>query len=73
VTDAEVLMSSYKTLKPYLNRVPTPKAAEVDEALKLIALRSPKAAAAKASDFVDTSFVDQLQKQGFIDHLYAGH
>jgi NitT/TauT family transport system substrate-binding protein len=73
VTDAEVLMSSYKTLKPYLNRVPTPRAAEVDEALKLIALRSPKAAAAKAGDFVDTSFVDQLQKQGFIDRLYAGH
>ena len=31
----------------------------------------PKAAKAKAEDFVDLSFVDQLRSSGFVDKLYG--
>ncbi len=72
ISDQAILTETYQTLSPYLNRVPAPKAGEADEALKLLTLNTSKAASARGKDFVDTSFVDQLQKQGFIDKLYAG-
>ena len=31
----------------------------------------PKAAKARAEDFVDLRFVDQLRSSGFVDNLYG--
>ncbi len=69
-TDQALLKETYDTLAPYLNRVPTPKAEQVAVALELIALNNPKAKDAEPKEFVDTTFVDELQKSGFIDSLY---
>ncbi len=71
VTDPQQLSDTYQAVVPYLNRVPRPEAAQVSEALKLLALQSPKAATADPGQFVDPSFVDKLKKDGFIDRLYA--
>ncbi len=71
-TDADLLKETYDTLVPYLNRVPTPKAEQAAAALELLADTTPKAKGADPSKFVDTRFVDELQKSGFIDKLYAG-
>ena len=69
-TDAALLKETYDTLVPYLNKVPVPKSEQVATALELIALNDPKARGADPTKFVDTSFVDALQKAGFIDPLY---
>ncbi len=69
-TEPALLKETYDTLVPYLNKTPTPKADQVKAALDLIALNNPKAATADPTKFVDTSFVDDLEKSGFIASLY---
>ncbi len=69
-TDPSLLKETYDSLAPHLNKVPTPKADQVQAALELIAANDPKAKGADPATFVDTSFVDALQKSGFIDGLY---
>lgn len=69
-TDAALLKETYDTLAPYLNKTPTPKPDQVKAALDLIALNDAKAKGADPSKFVDTSFVDELEKSGFIVGLY---
>ena len=39
--------------------------------LEIQASLDPKAANAKAEDFVDLRFVDELKKSGFIEKLYG--
>ncbi|MDE3112629.1 MAG: ABC transporter substrate-binding protein [Chloroflexota bacterium] len=68
--DQALLKETYDTLVPYLNKTPTPKAEQVGAALDLIALNDPKAKGADPTKFVDTKFVDDLQKSGFLDGLY---
>ncbi len=70
LTDSELLTETYQTLVPYLNKVPKPEADNVSQALKLLAANSPKASTADPKQFVDASFVEKLQKEGFIDKLY---
>lgn len=69
-TDPVLLKETYDSLAPHLNKVPTPKADQVQAALGLIAANDPKAKDADPKKFVDTSFVDELEKSGFIDGLY---
>ena len=70
ITDQALLTETYQTLVPYLNKVPRPEADNISQALKLMAPQTPKASTADAKQFVDPSFVDKLQKEGFIDKLY---
>jgi hypothetical protein len=39
--------------------------------LDQVALKDPKAKAAKPSDFVDARFVEEFDKSGFTDSLYG--
>ncbi len=41
------------------------------QTLEVQALTDPRAAKAKAEDFVDLRFVDELKKSGFVDKLYG--
>ncbi len=68
--DQALLQETYDTLVPYLNKVPLPKPEQVAAALRLLADSQPKANGADPKNFVDTSFVEELQKSGFIDALY---
>ncbi len=69
-TDQALLQETYDTLVPYLNKVPLPKAEQVAAALALLEITTPKAKGADPKQFVDVSFVEELQKSGFIDALY---
>lgn len=69
-TDKDLLKETYETLVPYLSRVPTPKSEQVATALELLALNDPKAKTADPTKFVDASFVQDLEKSGFIASLY---
>jgi hypothetical protein len=67
-TDEEVLEGSYDTLIKALPKVPTPKTEAIQTALS-----QSKQAAAKTANpatFIDTSFVDALERDGFIAALY---
>ncbi len=69
-TDQALLQETYDTLVPYLNKVPLPKPEQVAAALTLLEVTTPKAKGADPKQFVDTSFVEELQKSGFLDTLY---
>ncbi len=71
INDSRLLSETYRATVPHLNRAPLPSADDVREALKLIAIRNPEAAKADPATFVDTRFVERLQKSGFIDRLYT--
>jgi NitT/TauT family transport system substrate-binding protein len=67
-TDPKVLEASYQLLTRALPKIPVPKPAAIQTGLS-----QKTDAAAKTADpasFIDPSFVDQLAKSGFIDHLY---
>jgi len=70
ITDQALLKESYDTLVPYLNKTPTPAIEQAAAGLKLVVMTNPKAKDADPARFVDTSFVDELAKSGFIDKLY---
>lgn len=70
--DPALLSQTYHAVVPYLNRVPLPSASDIRQALTLIAIRNPQATTADPARFVDPSFVEQLEKDGFIDRLYKG-
>ena len=70
ITDQALLKESYDTLVPYLNKTPTPAIEQAAAGLKLVVMTNPKAKDADPARFVDTSFVDELARSGFIDKLY---
>jgi hypothetical protein len=41
------------------------------QTLEIQALTDPRAAKAKAEDFVELRFVDEMRKSGFVDKLYG--
>jgi len=69
--DPGLLSETYNATVPYLNRVPLPRTGEVREALKLLAIRIREAKTADPAMFIDPSFVERLQRSGFIERLYT--
>ena len=73
-TDAELLTEVYEDLglgltpaKPY----PTLRGIEI--MLREIAAKNPKIKAARPEEFVDLTFIKELDSSGFIDRLYKAH
>ena len=71
VNDAESLERAYNSLKTILPETPSPTPDGVKTLLDDIAAKNPKAAAANPRDFVDMSFVEEVEKSGFIKQLYS--
>jgi signal recognition particle subunit SEC65 len=71
VTNRDVLEEAYNfyALK-YIRAVPTPSLPGVKTILEQLALKNPKAEAANPEDFVDSRFVNELEKSGFVANLY---
>jgi LysM repeat protein len=69
--DAEVLKAVYEdiglTLTP---RKPYPTLRGIELMLRELAVRNPKNKAARPEEFVDLTFIKELDSSGFIDHLY---
>ncbi|HEU4638903.1 MAG TPA: hypothetical protein VFS84_08620, partial [Candidatus Binatia bacterium] len=71
VNDAESLERAYNSLKTILPETPSPTPDGVKTLLDDIAVKNPKAAAANPKDFVDMSFVEEVERSGFIKQLYG--
>ncbi len=73
LTDKDLLEKTYDS--SVLDSKLPPKQYPSLEGIKTIldqaALKDPKAKAAKPSDFVDTRFIEEFDKSGFIDNLYG--
>ena len=67
-----VLEGSWVAYKDLLDENTYPTLEGLQDTLAVQANWDPKAGTAKAADFVDLRFVDQLKTSGFIDRLY-GH
>jgi ABC-type nitrate/sulfonate/bicarbonate transport system substrate-binding protein len=71
VNDPESLERAYNSLKTILPETPSPTPDGVKTLLDDIAAKNPKAAAANPRDFVDMSFVEEVERSGFIKKLYG--
>jgi hypothetical protein len=57
---------------PLFQKVPRPSFPGMQTLRELLAKNYPAARALKESDIADSSFIDELQRNGFIDRLYSG-
>lgn len=67
----EVLEGSWAAYSELLEENLRPTLTGLNDTLAVQATWDPKAAKAKAEDFVDLRFVDDLNKSGFIEQLYG--
>lgn len=70
VNDAEAIEDSYQFFLPVVPSKPYPPLDGVREVLAELGEKDPKIRNAKPEDFVDSSFVKELDDSGFIDNLY---
>ncbi len=69
--DQEILGKTYDLFATkYIKRVPKLSLKGVQSALSMIAERNPKAKNRRADEFVDTTFMDELEKTGFIKSIW---
>jgi NitT/TauT family transport system substrate-binding protein len=71
VTDTELLATTYDLFTAkYIKKVPILTIKAVQNALNLVGETNPKAKNRKPEEFMDTSFLDELEKSGFIKKLW---
>ena len=66
-----ILEAAYEANREYLVEDTYPTVEGLKHTLEIQAMTDPKAAKARAEDFVDLRFVDELRKSGFVDKLYG--
>jgi len=71
-TDAEYLEGAYNMFREDFISVPYPITKNLDAIYEIAAFRRPEIRTHKPEEFVDTSFVNELDKSGFIKRLYEG-
>jgi len=49
---------------------PYPSSKGLEPVIRLVAVRNPAALNAKPPQFIDSRFIEQIDKSGFIDRLY---
>jgi len=71
VNDRELLTTTYDLFTTrYTKKVPKVNPKAVETALNLLAEGNPKAKGRKAEEFMDTSFMDELETTGFIKSVW---
>jgi NitT/TauT family transport system substrate-binding protein len=71
VQDQELLGATYDLFtSKYIKKVPTLTTKAVQNALKLVAESNAKAKNRKPEDFMDLSYMDELEKSGFIKKVW---
>jgi len=71
ISDDESLAYTYDLFSSKIVRkIPTITTKSVENALKLLAESNPKAKERKASEFIDASYMEELEKSGFIKNLW---
>jgi NitT/TauT family transport system substrate-binding protein len=71
IADRDVLKQSYSYLRPYFLKVPYPSTRAIKDTLDALAKDLPKAKDADPRDFIDNSFVKELESSGFIETVYG--
>jgi NitT/TauT family transport system substrate-binding protein len=71
VQDQELLVATYDLFtSKYIKKVPTLTTKAVQNALKLVAESNPKARNRKPEEFMDQSYMEELEKSGFIKKVW---
>lgn len=71
IEDQKLLATTYDLFTAkYIKKVPTIGIKGVENALSLIAETNPKAKERKASEFIDASFMEELERTGFIKSIW---
>jgi hypothetical protein len=71
IHDDELLAATYDLFtSKYIKKVPNLTVKAVQNALNLVAESNPKAKNHKPEEFMDTNFLDELEKTGFIKKLW---
>ncbi len=71
ISDRELLASTYDLFtSKYIKKIPTINVKGVGNALSLIADTNPKAKNRKPEEFIDTSFMEELDRTGFIKRIW---
>ena len=68
--DPKQLEDAYQTLRETVKPKPYPNLESFKTIFKDVSDRIPAAKTANAKEFVDTSFLEELDKSGYIDGLY---
>jgi ABC-type nitrate/sulfonate/bicarbonate transport system substrate-binding protein len=71
IQDRKAAEDLYAFHVPVFQRVPRPSFPGMQTLRELLAAKYPAAASLKEADIADSSFVDELERDGFIDRLYA--
>ena len=71
ISDREVLLQSYRYIKPYFLKVPYPSTRAIKDTLDALAKDLPKAKDADPRDSVDLSIVKEIEASGFIASVYG--
>ena len=67
ISDRDMLASTYDLFTSrYIKKIPLVNVKGVENSLALIAESSPRAKGRRAEEFMDTSYMDELEKTGFI-------
>ena len=70
LNDRDVLEKSYEIYRPVYKKVPYGDKRAVTFALEQMTGEIPNSAKLNATDFIDNTIISELEKSGFIDHLY---
>jgi NitT/TauT family transport system substrate-binding protein len=68
--DPEVLNATYNTVTRFQDRVPYVNIKGIEFMLKAIELRDPRAKNFDPANAVDSSFIQELEKSGFVDSVW---
>jgi len=70
ISDRDVLEKSWEIYRPVYKKLPYGDKRAVKFALDQMSKEVPDPARLNADDFIDNSILSELEKSGFIDHLY---
>jgi len=71
IDDRKAVEEIYAFHVPVFQKVPRPSFPGMRTLRELLVAKYPAAASLKEADIADSSFVDELERDGFIDRLYA--
>jgi len=72
IEDRKAAEGLYAFHVPVFQKVPRPSFPGMQTLRELLAAKYPAAASLRESEIADPSFIDELERSGFIDRLYAG-
>jgi NMT1/THI5 like len=73
IDDREAAEKLYAFHIPVFQKIPRPSFPGMSTLRELLVAKYPAATSLKESDIADSSFVDGLERYGFIDRLYVGN